>query len=67
VGALTRLRPETGGGSREKPCTVIFVTTPKRITAITGLDTTLAEAVLPVGTIVTITASERVTILRIEH
>jgi hypothetical protein len=51
----------------DKPCTVTFAVAPKRLTAISGLDSTLKEEALPTGATVTITASERVTILRIER
>jgi hypothetical protein len=49
------------------PCTITFAHAPKRVTAISGFDTALKEDRLPAGTAVSITASERLTILRIER
>jgi len=50
----------------DKPCTVTITPTPKRITAISGLDTTLKRQVLLAGKTVTVTASERVLILQVD-
>lgn len=50
----------------DKPCTITFASAPKRVSAISGFDTTLQERALSAGTAVTITANERLTILRIE-
>lgn len=47
------------------PCTITFAKPPRAVTAITGLDSTLSENVLVAARTVTLTASERVTILRI--
>lgn len=51
----------------DKPCTVTIVPAPKRVTAITGLDTALAEQELPVNAPIAVTASERVLFLRIKR
>lgn len=50
----------------DKPCTLTVQPPAKRVTAISGFDTVLAEKILPTGASFTITASERVTVLRIE-
>jgi hypothetical protein len=50
----------------DRPCAVTFATAPKRVSAITGFDTALQEQPLPAAASVTITASERLTVLRIE-
>lgn len=51
----------------DKPCTVTFAIAPKRVTAISRFDTTLQEQILPTGAVISVTASERLTILRIER
>ncbi|HEX3133752.1 MAG TPA: hypothetical protein VHX44_09255 [Planctomycetota bacterium] len=49
----------------DKPCTVTFATAPKHLAVISGLDSTVSETQLASAATITLTASERVTILHI--
>ncbi len=51
----------------DKPCTITFAKAPKRLTVISGLDTTLKETDAPATLPLALTISERVTLVRITH